>query len=176
MSKDPSPGKPLTPKKELYCSISEHSINAMRVRKAGDPQSNYLDEIKLISKSCVDLLRDHAEKLQSVIAHIEMSLYGHYKEELKKLDGEIVTLFNRRKKAQPNTPYGEKEILELTVQINNLERRKSVSIADYIEAIVCDTLKQVINTHGTEILNNFNPEEYEYHGEISFIRSSDLKP
>ncbi|KTD51352.1 hypothetical protein [Legionella quateirensis] len=174
MPKDNAPEKPVTPKKELYCTISEHSINAMKLRKMGDPHSNYLDEIELIANSCACLLKAHAEKLQSVIAHIEMSLHEHYKEELKKLDGEIVTLFNRRKRAQPSTPYGEKEIVDLTVQINNLERRKSVSIADYIEAIVCDTLNQTIKNHGAELLHHFNPEEYEYHGEISFIRSSDL--
>ncbi|MBL7479329.1 hypothetical protein [Legionella bononiensis] len=174
MPNDSSPEKPVTPKKELYCNISEHSINAMKLRKIGDPHSDYSDEIELIAKSCACLLKEHGEKLQTVIAHIEMSLHESYKEELKKLDGEIVNLFNRRKKAEPSTPYGEKEIVDLTVQINNLERRKSVSIADYIEAIVCDTLNQTIKNHGAELVQHYNPEEYEYHGEISFIRSSDL--
>lgn len=176
MSKDKSPKKPQLSKKDGYLKIAEHSVNAMKLRKISDRHPSYPDEIALLARACVCLLTVHSEKLQSIISQIETSLHESHKDELKKLDGEIITLFNRRKKAQPNTPSGEKAIIDLTVQINSLERRKTLSIAELIELIVCDALNQTCKEYGPELLEYFNPTEYEYHGEISFIRSSEPKP
>lgn len=175
MSKDKSPKKPLFSKKEGYAKIAEHSINAMQLRKISDHHPTYTDEVALLAEACVCLLTVHSEKLQSIISQIETSLHESHKTELKKLDGDIVTLFNRRKKALPNTPSGEKEIIDLTLEINTLERRKTLSIAELIELIICDVLNQTCKEYGPELLEHFKPTEYEYHGEISFIRSSKPK-
>ncbi|WP_298626897.1 hypothetical protein [uncultured Legionella sp.] len=176
MPKDKAPGHPQISKKDCYSKIAEHSINAMKFRKMGEHHSSYPIEIALIAEACACLLTVYSEKLQAIISQIETSLQESHKEELKKLDGEIITLFNRRKKALPATPSGEREIVDLTVQINALERRKTLSIAELIELIVCDALNHTCKEHGVEFLEHFNPEEYEYHGEISFIRSSAPKP
>lgn len=175
MPKDKSPGQPPMSKKEGYSKVAEHCINAMRFHKMGDQRASYPTEVALASEACICLLTQHCEKLQSIISHIETSLHECHKDELKKLEGEIITLFNRRKKALPNTTSGEKEIIDLTVQINTLERRKSLSIADHIELIVCDVLNHTCKEYGLELLEHFNPSEYEYHGEISFIRSPEPK-
>jgi hypothetical protein len=176
MPKDKSPKTPQLTKKECYSKVAEHSVKAMKFRKMRDHHSSYPEEIALVAEACVCLITVHSEKLQSIISQIETSLHESHKEELKKLDGEIITLFNRRKNALPSTASGEKEIVDLTVQINSLERRKSLSIAELIELIVCDALNHTCKEYGPELLEHFNPTEYEYHGEISFIRSSEPKP
>lgn len=176
MPKDKSTKKPDISKKECYAKVSEHSINAMKFRKIGEHHSSYPDAIALLAEYCALLLKEHSEKIDSVIAHIESSLYDSHKQELLKLDGDIITLFNRRKRAEPSTSSGEKEIVDLTLQINTLERRRTLSIGEIIEIIVIDALNHTSREYGAELLENVNPNDYEYHGEISFIRSTGPKP
>jgi hypothetical protein len=173
MPKKTTPVKAGTSKKKCYAKITEHCLNAMHLRKTGERYDAYSQEIGLLAEYCSNLLKLHSEKIQLIITYIENTLTESHKNELEQLDGEIITLFNRRKKAHPGTTYGEKEIVDLTIQINNLERRKALPVAEIIEDIISDSLNQASKEYGNDLLQNFNPDEYEYRGEISFIKPTE---
>lgn len=165
MSKDKTKQPLLQSKDECHSLLSVYSISAMRLRKLGDHHTAYPEQIVSLAKVCAHLITAYSEKPEAVITQMEHSLATELKNELKIIDSEITTLFNRRKKSTPNTLYGEKEIVDLTLQISTLKRRKAIPMAEIIQRVICDTFNQISIDHGAILLGNFNPDGYEYHDE-----------
>lgn len=158
-----------TSKNEAYTKLSEYCINAMKHRKMNDHYEGYLSEIKGATEPCNCLLTEHQETVKDIINYMEKILLEAHTEELQKLEGTIVSLFDRRKRTAPNTAYGEKEIIHLTEEINILKKRKTISIAEIIESIIRDTLNETIRNSNPKELQYYTPDAYEYHGLITFI-------
>lgn len=163
----------LVSKSAAYEKLSKYCIDAMNHKKLKEHQK-YNAKVERAIEHCECLIVEHKEHFKNIVDYMEKILLEAHTEDLKKLDGTIVTLYDRRKRTLPNTAYGEKEICRLTEQIQILQMRKTISIAEIIEYLVRDTFNGVIkksNQEALDALQNFIPDNYEYHGLITFIRS-----
>lgn len=164
-------------KDECYLFITEYTLNSMRLRKTGD-RIAYPEEINKLANVCANLLKRYSETEQALVNRMEQIMRQQHEKEIQSIDKEIKTLFNKRKLATPGTLYGEKDIMILTAQINELEKRKHTCMKEIVEGVICDTFEQIANNHGWNICQNFIVTEYEYHENPScpISKKSELNP
>ncbi|KTD64954.1 hypothetical protein [Legionella shakespearei] len=163
MSTDHTDLSQLQSREECLKLLSASSISAMRLRKLGDNHSAYPKQIASLAEVCAHLMTVYSEEPQSIVAKMEESLVTELQKERQFIDSEITTLFERRKRFTANTMYGEKEIVDLTVQISTLERRRSMPMGELVQKVICDTLNQICVDHGSSMLGTIDPDHYEYH-------------
>ena len=164
----------LLSKKECYSLISTYSSSAMRLRNLAI--NSYTTEIDSLARICTYLINFYSVKPQTIIERMEKTISDAFIKELELIDNEINTLFNRRKNAPHNTINGEQDIINLTVQINNLKQRKLVSVSELIQGIICDTLTHAGTVHGAEMPLDFNLDEYECRIHLTCTISTEKNP
>lgn len=144
---------------ECYALVQKHSVNALRYQRNAI-ENNYQREISLLAKQCARLINQFGESPQSIILCMENAMNASYGLELKEIDDEIQLLFKRRRNLPVNNTYCEREIANLTFQINALEKRKLISITETIQEIIFDALDCASRNDGAEIPPGFNLQEY----------------
>lgn len=162
MSKVTSEETPLHSQEECIVLLKSASINAMHNHKFCN-KTSYHDQIDAIAKICDVLITQHHLSPQSIITHMETTMSDTHNKELEEIDKKIKYLFNLRKQAPLNTFYGEQEIIKQTTQICELEKCKSMPIKEIIHEIIYKSLEKAIKIHGTEMPDDFNLDQYEYH-------------
>ncbi|MFO3149339.1 hypothetical protein SCR18_10165, partial [Legionella pneumophila serogroup 1] len=124
----------------------------------------YYEEIESLSKIFVALVTHYSEPIESIINCMEKAMYAAYKEELDKIEHEIQRLFKIRKNTPIHSLFGEREIEKLTIQISELEKRKSVPVKEIIQGVIYDTLDKASQTLVDRIPGNYKLQEYESRG------------
>lgn len=160
MPKRPKGKIPLITKEEFFALLATYSVNAMQSQKLGAHKS-YNEEIESLSRICANLITHYEETPQSIIQCMEEAMNNAFTIELQEIDYEIKHLFNKRKNTPLNTSFGEREIAQLTMQINDLEKRKTIAIKEIIQGVIYDSLDQTSRTKGIEMPINFNLLDYQ---------------
>ncbi|HAT8102663.1 TPA: hypothetical protein GDG55_09495, partial [Legionella pneumophila] len=124
----------------------------------------YYEEIESLSKIFVALVTHYSEPIESIINCMEKAMYGAYKEELDKIEHEIQRLFKIRKNTPIHSLFGEREIEKLTIQISELEKRKSVPVKEIIQGVIYDTLDKASQALTDRMPANYKLQEYENRG------------
>lgn len=176
MSTDHTDPTQLQSREECLKLLSASSISAMRLRKLGENHSAYPKQIASLADVCAHLMTVYSEEPQSVVSKMEEYIVTELKKERQFIDSEITTLFERRKRYTANTLWGEKEIVDLTVQISTLERRRSIPMEELIQGVICDTLNKICIDYGSSLLGTIDPDHYEYHDETTNQPSEQSDP
>lgn len=150
-------------REECFALLPGYSINAMNLLKIGN-HTAYYEEIESLSKIFITLVTHYSEPIESIINCMEKAMNGAYKEELDKIDNEIQRLFKIRKNTPIHSLFGEREIEKLTIQISELEKRKSVSIKEIIQGVIYDSLDKASQALADRIPGNYKLQEYETRG------------
>jgi hypothetical protein len=166
MSDNKSEEPPLLSHEECNVLLTFLSVNAMQAHMLSN-KTAYHNEINSLSKTCANLITQHHEIPQSIIARIETALEDAHSAELIEIDSQIKHLFYNRKQVPANSFCGEQEIMKLTTQITELEERKTIPVKEVIQRIVYDSLEQAIRVNGVEMPADFNLSQYEYNRVIS---------
>jgi len=166
MSKITAEEVPLLSQEECIDLLKSTSIHAMHNHKFCN-KTSYHEQIDTLAKLCDVLITQYHLSPLLIITHMETSMSNTHNKEQEEIDKKIKYLFNLRKQAPSNTFYGEQEIIKQTTQICELEKCKLVPIKEIIHEIIYQSLEKAIKIHGTEMPDNFNLNQYEYHPYIN---------
>lgn len=160
MSKRSTGKIPLISREECFALLPGYSINAMNLLKLGN-HTAYYEEIESLSKIFIALVAHYSESTQSIITCMEKAMHDAYIEELSDIDYEIQRLFKIRKDTPIHTVFGEREIAKLTMQMTELEKRKSTPIKEIIQGVIYDSLDKASQAIADKMQGNYNSQEFE---------------
>lgn len=126
---------------ECYELIAFYGLRAIRFKKIPN-ETMYHQEVNLLAKTCSHLIHIHQAEPHHVITKIETALIEACQNERIKIEEDIQLLFNKRKHISSNSSQGESEITKMTMQIAELEKRKSIPSENHIPCILYDTVQE----------------------------------